>query len=64
MIKLIGKKILTGSFDMAKISFPIYCMKPRSMIESITATASKKHIYLLILRLIFPFIYEISSKIK
>lgn len=36
MIKLIGKKIISGDFNLTKISFPIKVMVPRTALENST----------------------------
>lgn len=41
-----GKKILSGSFNLTKISFPIKCMAPVTMIEMIPTMQSTCSIYL------------------
>jgi len=35
MLKTIGKKILSGSFNLTTVSFPIKCMCAKSTLESI-----------------------------
>ena len=41
-----GKKILSGSFNLTKISFPIKCMCPTSMLELMPTLQSTAPIYL------------------
>ena len=36
MIKIIGKKIISGDFNLTKIPFPIKAMVPKSALESVT----------------------------
>lgn len=35
MLKTIGKKLITGSFNLTTVSFPIKCMCAKSTLESI-----------------------------
>lgn len=39
ILKCVGKKILSGKFNLTTISFPIKCMCPKSMLE-VMATIS------------------------
>jgi hypothetical protein len=39
IIKAVGKKILSGSFNLTTVSFPIKCMCPRSMLELMATIA-------------------------
>lgn len=38
MVKLIGKKILSGDLNLTKISFPIKSMVPKTALENSTLT--------------------------
>ena len=33
MLVQVGRKMLSGDFNLATISFPIWCMEPRSVLE-------------------------------
>ena len=46
IIKNVGKKILSGSFNLTTISFPIKCMCPRSMLELMATIAGVNAIYM------------------
>jgi len=46
LIMAAGKKILSGSFNLTKISFPIKCMCPTSMLELMPTLQSTCPIYL------------------
>lgn len=45
MIKLIGKKIISGDLNLTRISFPIKAMVPKTALENSTLGCNKK-IYL------------------
>lgn len=36
MIKIIGKKIISGDFNLTKVSFPIKAMVPKTALENCT----------------------------
>ena len=42
MIKIIGKKIISGDFNLTKIPFPIKAMVPKSALESVTLASIQK----------------------
>lgn len=42
MIKIIGKKIISGDFNLTKIPFPIKAMVPKSALESVTLASTHK----------------------
>lgn len=46
ILKTVGKKILTGSFNLTTISFPIKCMCPSSVLEIIATIAGVNPLYL------------------
>lgn len=46
MIKAVGKKILSGSFNLTTISFPIKCMCAQSMLDSMATMAVTYPYYL------------------
>jgi len=46
ILKTVGKKILTGSFNLTTISFPIKCMCPRSTLEIMATIAGVNPYYM------------------
>lgn len=46
MIKLIGKKILNGDFNLTTISFPIKVMLPKTILQTLAASIFQMPIYL------------------
>ena len=46
LIMMAGKKILNGEFDLTKISFPIKCMCPQSLLQTIPFFHSTAPVYL------------------
>ena len=44
MIKIIGRKIISGDFNLTKVPFPIKAMVPKSALESITLASKKMDI--------------------
>lgn len=46
ILKTVGKKILSGSFNLTTISFPIKCMCPRSMLEIMATIAGVNPLYM------------------
>ena len=46
ILKSVGKKILTGKFNLTTISFPIKCMCPKSMLEIMGTIAGVHSIYM------------------
>lgn len=45
ILKSVGKKILTGKFNLTTISFPIKCMCPLSMLELMATIAGVNPIF-------------------
>jgi hypothetical protein len=45
-MKMVGKKLFTGNFDLTKTSFPIKCMAPISTLELMPTLQSTMNIYL------------------
>ncbi len=46
ILKSVGKKILSGKFNLTTISFPIKCMCPKSMLEVMATIAGAHSFYL------------------
>jgi hypothetical protein len=46
MLKTIGKKLMSGSFNLTTVSFPIKCMCAKSTLESIGEVAGINPIYI------------------
>lgn len=46
LVKMVGKKILSGKFDLTKVSFPIKCMCPTSTLEIMPTLQSTMNIFL------------------
>ena len=46
LLKSIGKKILSGKFNLTTISFPIKCMCPISMLELVALIAGVNPLYM------------------
>ena len=42
VISQVGRAILSGKFNLASISFPIWCMAPRSILQTVSSLA--KHV--------------------
>ena len=42
MIKLIGKKLISGDLDLTRISFPIKAMVPKTELENSTMACKLK----------------------
>lgn len=59
IIMQIGKQILTGKFNLTKISFPIKIMIPRSALE--TAVHGSNNLLLIFLSLLISIIYNKGS---
>jgi len=53
VIKMIGKKIITGQLNLTKISFPIKAMIPKSALETSVHTTS-----------LFPYYINIAAQVK
>jgi len=45
IVKQIGRKIISGNFNLTKISFPIKCMVPKSNLENTCLAASYAPLY-------------------
>jgi hypothetical protein len=46
ILKNVGKKILSGKFNLTTISFPIKCMCPLSMLEVIATIAGVNPLFM------------------
>ena len=46
ILKMVGKKLFSGSFDLTKISFPIKCMGPITTLEIMPTLQSTMVVYL------------------
>ena len=46
LVKMAGKKILSGDFNLTRISFPIKCMSPESILPIIATMSIHSPIYL------------------
>eukprot|EP01066_Platyproteum_vivax_P011538 Platyproteum_vivax@DN5239_c0_g1_i2.p1 len=46
VVKEIGRKLLSGSFNLTKVCFPIRCMQPTSSLQTIAMSCSYHPIYL------------------
>ena len=46
ILKSVGKKILSGKFNLTTISFPIKCMCPKTMLEVMATIAGVNPIYI------------------
>jgi hypothetical protein len=46
ILKSVGKKILSGKFNLTTISFPIKCMCPTSMLELLGVTSCVNPLYM------------------
>ena len=46
ILKMVGKKLFSGNFDLTKISFPIKCMGPITTLEIMPTLQSTMAIYL------------------
>jgi hypothetical protein len=46
ILKSVGKKILSGKFNLTTISFPIKCMCPLSILEVIATIAGVNPVYI------------------
>jgi hypothetical protein len=46
ILKNVGKKILSGKFNLTTISFPIKCMCPKSMLEVMATISGVNPLYL------------------
>ena len=46
LVKMAGKKILSGDFNLTRISFPIKCMCPKSILQTLSWSQSCMSIYL------------------
>ena len=46
ILKSVGKKILTGKFNLTTISFPIKCMCPTSMLELVGVIGGVHPLYM------------------
>ena len=46
IVKMVGKKLFSGSTDLTRISFPIKCMCPTSMLELMPTLQSTMNIFL------------------
>jgi hypothetical protein len=46
ILKSVGKKILSGKFNLTTISFPIKCMCPKSMLEIMATITGVYSFYL------------------
>ena len=46
ILKNVGKKILSGKFNLTTISFPIKCMCPKSMLEIMATITGVYSFYL------------------
>lgn len=46
MVKQIGKKIISGDFNLATISFPIKCMMPLTILQTIAKSYFQFPIYI------------------
>ena len=46
ILKSVGKKILSGQFNLTTISFPIKCMCPKSILETMATIAGVYPIYM------------------
>mmetsp|Transcript_186 Transcript_186/g.330 ORF Transcript_186/g.330 Transcript_186/m.330 type:complete len:134 (+) Transcript_186:160-561(+) len=45
IISMMGRKILSGDFNLTRISFPIKCMSAQSMLMTMTGFASTMPVY-------------------
>lgn len=46
ILKCVGKKILSGKFNLTTISFPIKCMCPKSMLECMSTISGVNPFYM------------------
>lgn len=46
ILKTVGKKILTGSFNLTTISFPIKCMCSASMLQAMATISGVNPFYM------------------
>lgn len=46
ILKSVGKKILSGKFNLTTVSFPIKCMCPKSMLECMSTISGVNPFYM------------------
>ncbi len=57
MIKLVGKKLISGDLNLTRISFPIKAMVPKTELENSTMACK---FFILFFRLYYAIFYEKS----